>query len=316
MSTRNHRIYDQQLLNLYINMYERTMNKIDLLYDDLSEIRENINAITGVSGRNRTSNNNNNRETAGHSTSIPTTPLARSNSIGGNNNNLSTWFHQLGNRRGDGTVNNLFTPNIFPNNFFDRVPVSPSQQQIENATSIVRFSEIETPPYANCPITLDAFDVNSNVTQILHCGHIFDIVAIQSWFREHTHCPVCRYDVRNYVRHVIVNQESPRPLSAEEETTPVPRETPSPRPIPQVNSNETADNQRRERAQLLQNMVDNLPLNDEEILNTFTNMTSNILNNFFTNTLGENPISLDNSNYHIDASNNLIFESHLRNNFR
>lgn len=311
MSTRQHGIYDQQILNLYINMYERTINQIDLLYEDLSQIREIINSITGVSIRNQ----NTSGQTPVNNVSLPRDPVGRSNTFGINNHNLSGLFQQLANR-GNGPVNNLFTPSIFPNNFFDRVPVSPTQQQIENATSIVRFSEVENPPYANCPITLDVFNVNSNITQVLYCRHIFDSVAIQNWFRNSTHCPVCRFDIRNYVRPVIVNQESLMPLTAEEETTPVPRETPSPRPIPQVNSNETADNQRRERAQLLQNMVDNLPLNDEEILNTFTNMTSNILNNFFTNTLGENPISLDDANYHIDASNNLIFESHLRNIFR
>lgn len=324
MSNREHGIYDQQILNLYLNMYERTINQIDLLYEDLSQIREIINSITGVSIRNQ----NTSGQTPVNNVSVPTTPVGRSNTVRISNHNLSEWFRQLASRENE-TVNNLFTPSFFPNNFFDRVPVPPTQQQIENATSTVCFSEVENPPYANCPITLDVFNVNSNVTQFLYCRHIFDSVAIQNWFRNSTYCPVCRFDIRNYVRPVIVNEESVLHDNGEQETEtmPTPRHDLPPTPIqvttptqaPEVNLNETAGNRegrQRRNAQLLQNMVDNLPvMNEDEILNTFTNATSSILNSFFSN-MRENPISLDNANYHIDASDNLIFESHLRNIFR
>jgi hypothetical protein len=34
------------------------------------------------------------------------------------------------------------------------------------------------------------------VTVIRHCGHIFNTDELNTWFRNHCNCPVCRYDIR------------------------------------------------------------------------------------------------------------------------
>ncbi len=34
------------------------------------------------------------------------------------------------------------------------------------------------------------------VTVIRHCGHIFNTDELNTWFRSHCNCPVCRYDIR------------------------------------------------------------------------------------------------------------------------
>jgi hypothetical protein len=49
----------------------------------------------------------------------------------------------------------------------------------------------------NCPITLEDFNEGDVVTQIIHCGHIFQPHSIDNWFQRNVHCPVCRYDIRN-----------------------------------------------------------------------------------------------------------------------
>jgi hypothetical protein len=59
------------------------------------------------------------------------------------------------------------------------------------------FSEIENPLNTSCPISLEPFTPNQVITQIHHCGHIFNSSSIQEWFRNHVRCPVCRYDIRD-----------------------------------------------------------------------------------------------------------------------
>jgi len=85
-------------------------------------------------------------------------------------------------------------------NFTDPVPVYPSQQQIENATSMIQYGEIENPLNQSCPISLETFHENDDVIMIKHCGHIFKPLEIQHWFHSNVRCPVCRYDIREYPR--------------------------------------------------------------------------------------------------------------------
>ena len=85
---------------------------------------------------------------------------------------------------------------IRPFSFFDNVPVYPTSEQVAAATRIVRFNTITNPNNAQCPITLVPFEPTDNVMQIIHCGHIFDIIHLTGWFRNNVRCPVCRHDVR------------------------------------------------------------------------------------------------------------------------
>ena len=45
---------------------------------------------------------------------------------------------------------------------------------------------------------MEPFTANQFVIQIRHCGHIFNIAHLHSWFRSNVRCPVCRYDIREY----------------------------------------------------------------------------------------------------------------------
>jgi len=111
------------------------------------------------------------------------------------------------------------------NNFFDPVPIYPTQTQIEHATRRVRYCDIVTPLNTSCPISLEAFNDSDNVTVIRHCGHIFNTSEINNWFRSNCVCPVCRYDIRNYNNNNIQssntqnsNTQSSNPIS-EDNTT-------------------------------------------------------------------------------------------------
>ena len=91
-------------------------------------------------------------------------------------------------------------------NFFAPVNVYPTQAQLTAATRTAIYSDIVNPTNTSCPISLEPFSDNSNVTVIRHCGHIFDSDQFQSWFRVNCRCPVCRYDIREYTASLSQDQ--------------------------------------------------------------------------------------------------------------
>ena len=102
--------------------------------------------------------------------------------------------------------NPIFTPNELMNtfmemiNFSSNVPIIPSRLQILNATREVQFGDIENPINTSCPISLESFQSSDTVTQILHCGHNFNTRQLNTWFQTNVRCPMCRYDIRDYIR--------------------------------------------------------------------------------------------------------------------
>jgi hypothetical protein len=104
-------------------------------------------------------------------------------------------------------------PNVFSNlfqSFFDPVLIYPTPSQIENATRRVLYRDIVTPINNRCPISLETFNDSDTVTIIRHCGHIFNSDELNNWFRSNCRCPMCRYDIRNYIQTNLslgINQE-------------------------------------------------------------------------------------------------------------
>ena len=111
-------------------------------------------------------------------------------------------------------TNRLNTSNIYPElstllyllsnsidyNTTERQPRSTeslSRAQIQIATRNIHYTTDLS--YNVCPISLEDFVENEEVCQIKQCGHIFKKNSIMRWFSaSHVHCPVCRYDLRNY----------------------------------------------------------------------------------------------------------------------
>jgi len=50
-----------------------------------------------------------------------------------------------------------------------------------------------------CPISLEPFQLGDVVCEIRECGHKFKRPNLMHWFRRDARCPVCRYDLRDYV---------------------------------------------------------------------------------------------------------------------
>ena len=92
----------------------------------------------------------------------------------------------------------LFYPERTRQEFQD-VVVRPTQQQINTATERITFSIDETNINIRCPITLEEFQEGDSLCQIIPCSHLFRELPLRNWFRSNVRCPVCRYDIRNYL---------------------------------------------------------------------------------------------------------------------
>ena len=92
--------------------------------------------------------------------------------------------------------NDIGTDDDIPD--LEDVEVRPTLSQIQNAVRNIQYSNIITPLNETCPISLEPFQQQDIVTQIIHCNHIFNSSELNHWFDSNVHCPVCRYDIRNY----------------------------------------------------------------------------------------------------------------------
>ena len=104
------------------------------------------------------------------------------------------------NNNNESAINNVGLTGILRiiSEFASPVTIAPTQEQIESATRRIVFEEIDEPINICCPISLERFEEEQVVSQIRHCGHIFNTIQLQEWFTEHVICPICRYDIRDY----------------------------------------------------------------------------------------------------------------------
>jgi len=173
------------------NMYTNNNRLIDNLVSTNSEIRSMIQNIIHQNIQNNRNNRNqrtqrNNNERQSYFTHSNSTTDQYSSLL------LSVLFP-------DETFYTIdYIQPLQEGNFMEPVPVCPSEEQIENATSSLLYREIENPLNHSCPISLESFRENDTVTMIKHCGHIFKPNEIQLWFQNTVRCPICRYDIRSF----------------------------------------------------------------------------------------------------------------------
>lgn len=93
-------------------------------------------------------------------------------------------------------INNELMQEYFQN-LFQNVIISPTTEQIDNATEVLTYTSNLNLINHNCPITLEEFQENETIRRIRFCGHCFGEESIQNWFRNNVRCPVCRLDIRD-----------------------------------------------------------------------------------------------------------------------
>jgi hypothetical protein len=79
-----------------------------------------------------------------------------------------------------------------------------TREQIATSTLTYGFTVPATQPLEDpssnvCPISLEPFQLGDVVCEIRGCGHKFKRPNLMHWFRRNPRCPVCRYDLRDYM---------------------------------------------------------------------------------------------------------------------
>jgi hypothetical protein len=169
-------------------------------------------------------------------------------------------------------------------NFNDPVNVVATPQQISTATTNLLYENIETPLNDRCPICLEVFQSNSEVTQINQCRHLFNRSQLATWFQTNVRCPVCRFDIRDHANTPPPSSDTapalaPEPAFASVSAPPAPPTPPAPADVAHADaaSMSTLNNH-------LTEMLDTFA--NQAFQNMFEdNVTSEILANLFNNNI-------------------------------
>jgi predicted nucleic acid-binding Zn-ribbon protein len=231
-------------------MYNDNVRQINILQDSnlqirrtLTEIlsnRNNINHINHINNieninrynnsyynnlnnrENRPINNLNSQNNIGASSSSTYTPgIARNNAFSARNTARTAResASYIRNRNVPSLNLNRISPSLnnYMQRFFEPIEIYPTQTQIENATRIVSYRDIVEPTNNSCPISLEPFSEDDTVAVIRQCGHIFRQNQLIQWFSSNCRCPVCRYDIRNYVHSENNNNNNNNTNQSEED---------------------------------------------------------------------------------------------------
>ena len=87
----------------------------------------------------------------------------------------------------------------FIDEFLNPVSTAPTEEQIQNGTTLTIYRDIQDPVNTSCPISLNIFQPEDEILQINSCRHNYSPPSLREWFRTNNHCPLCRIDVREIV---------------------------------------------------------------------------------------------------------------------
>ena len=324
---RNNHINQQLLLNIYVEMYNRAARQIDTLYTTMDDIRQQIFILNNLSdpnpnnspnpgehsNRNRNRNRNRNQRYNPNNMWTPyhlqTTPMFTHTYLSNTNNasntsNSSNAIREL-NERNYQQLTGINLRNIL-RNFYDPVIVAPTQDEIQRASRELRFGDIVNPPNDSCPISLERFVENSQVTQLNHCGHIFNPTQISCWFETNVHCPMCRHDIRSVSENIIpesfsnINSNINSNSSAAEEDTNVDEPIISPSLSPPARG-QNYTNLHYDSEEV------SFDISNNDLVNSLANLATQALSDIFLNTNNSNQNRGNNrSSFLYDPSNNVI----------
>lgn len=271
----------RRLIEMYVRQYNHTNQYIEHLLDMLDDIRNNIQQVV-VQGQQQQ------QQSFRHTRNNRNTNFSRYINDLLNTRNVSSIYYDYNNPIDRNIYTNrnrnISTTNQFLNNFLNStVPVRPTQEQIENASRLVRYCDIMNPVSSSCPISLDPFTADVIVRQICECNHIFHTTPFNQWFMNNVRCPVCRYDIREYRAPVPPPAAVPVPSHDEDE------------------DNVTTDNISRN--------------NTSRNINNMDSLTRQLFNSIISPLINQDTSSGD-EQFLYDASNNiLLFETIIRPNY-
>lgn len=137
--------------------------------------------------------------------SIMTRPVVNTSASNNDLGHASNRDSDLGITIADMGLGRRRTTNVrtFISSFESPVRIRPSRSQINNATSLIRLSDVTTDISGNttqtrCPIDLIDFTEDDSIMRIDHCGHLFRESNLRIHFRNNTRCPLCRFDIRDH----------------------------------------------------------------------------------------------------------------------
>lgn len=169
------------------------------------------------------------------------------------------------------------------------VTIRPTNAQIETASRLVRYGNLDDPISPICPISLERFNSDDQVRELLPCRHIFHETPLRQWFEQSTRCPVCRYDIRDYVPAERAGQEQEQELEESDEESVV-------------------SNPRNNNTTNTANTTNTTNTNNIDLI-------ANVLSNALRGSFSTNQNSLPSFNY--DPENGLLFfETIIRTNSR
>lgn len=204
-------------------------------------------------------------------------------------------------------INSIFDniDNFFRNLGFTRINDNhaATEQQINNAVWFGLYSNIINPINTQCTITQNNFTDNTRVAMIKQCKHIFEENALKSWFNYRSTCPVCRYDIQNYV--VNNNTNTSTTTTTTDNTNNVTNTT----NLTNLTNNNTTNTTNPNV--YVQWSIEPLLNNTNTNTNlTNLNLLNNVLESFVNNDLHRSDSSLSNASTNIiDFSNNNDFNN-------
>lgn len=314
-NSRNLNQDQQRLLNMYINQYSQANSQIEQLLDIQDEIRNNISNIINTNQfrrarrQNRNTNNNfginrllnqffndiqDNNVYYDYNNPIDLNfvePM-RTQPTFSRNTNSHYPFDDFIRGRPRNSQQSEINRNLF-DIFFQAVEVRPTQAQIDNASRVIRYSDIVNPLSETCPISLERFNPNDEVRQILPCGHLFHQQEFQEWFQHNVRCPVCRYDIRNF--RPLSRRNTPQETSGSSSETQETVRTETQPPVSNVNVERNP----------VSNEIDQISfdINDPAFTEDIINLAARNIFQSILNPSSRNP----NERFMIDPSNNMLF---------
>jgi hypothetical protein len=256
MSARDERL---AILLHYMEQYNRTSNQINRLMTELDHIRHNLDTFSNIIFNDTRNSNTNVSSNTNTNTTSNLNTNANTNANNRSSRFINTFLNNRNTRNTTPITYNFNDPinvdNILNTFLSTTVPIIPTQEQITNATRVVRFEEIQNPLNESCPISLERFNSTDNVTQIRWCGHVFNTNELNSWFRSNVRCPVRSYNTNQTSRTNTTN-------------------------INTTNTNTTNTTNT--------NTTNPLPTNSNTTTNANSNTISSFLNNIFTNSSSNN----------------------------